>query len=98
MARRFGRFNKNQPRDKDGKWTSGGGSSKGSSKGGSKSKRKPLTPKKRRNRTLRRSAGWGGVVGGLVSVGNPAAILAGSAIGAGIGAGINRRRKSKSKG
>lgn len=88
MARR-GRFNKNQKRDKNGRWTSGGSSS--AKKSGQKSLQK------RNSLTLRRSVGYGGVVGGLVSVGNPVAILAGSAIGGAFAAGRIRRRNKRER-
>lgn len=83
-------FNRRQKRDKNGKWTSGGGSS-------SKSTGKKKSLQKRNSLTVRRSVGYGGVIGGLVSVGNPAAILAGSAIGGGIAAVRVRRRNKRER-
>lgn len=44
MARRFGKFNKNQPRDSHGRWTSKGGGSKSSPKARSAPRRRSASP------------------------------------------------------
>lgn len=88
-------FNRNQKRDRRGRWTSGGGTSKSAST--SKSGRKQKSLKKRNSLTVRRSVGYGGVVGGLLTVGNPVGILAGSAIGGAFAAGRVRRRNKRER-
>lgn len=104
MARRFGRFNPKQKRDRRGRWTSGGGSSskgKGSKKGkgGKLSNGAVLLTTKDPNRFSKRGTKIGGIVGlGLgATVGQPlggagVGILAGSVVGHGIDRAVSRRR------
>lgn len=104
MARRFGRFNKNQKRDKNGRWTKGGG---GSSKAKSGSKKKGpnyktgqlsngaiLLTTQNPNKYTQRGSNLGAVVGfatGL-AVGQPlGGTGAGIIAGASLGRAIDQR-------
>lgn len=82
---RFGRFNKNQKRDKNGKWTKGGGSA---SKSGGR------TSKNNRKR-VRSAALIGGGLGFFATLGNPVGAIAGAAAGAGIAIRKNPKKKKR---
>ena len=108
MARRFGRFNKSQKRDRKGRWTKGGSSS---SKSKSGSKKKPdyrtgrlsngaiLLTTQDPNKFSKRGAKIGGALGLAVGAvaGQPLAgagigILGGSVVGNSIDQRVSRRR------
>jgi hypothetical protein len=90
MARRG--FNRNQKRDRKGRWASGGGSSSSS---GEKPKK---SLKKRNSLTVRRSVGYGAVAGGFLTLGAPVGFIAGSAVGGAFAAGRVRRRNKREAG
>lgn len=72
MARRFGKFNKNQPRDRNGRWTSKGGGSR------AKAKSSPSTKKTPTNKDYR-SQIFGGAISAVASGAAGQPILAGIA-------------------
>lgn len=108
MARRFGRFNKNQKRDRRGRWTKGGGasSSKSSSKKkgpnyktGQLSNGAILLTTQNPNKYTQRGSNLGAVVGFAAGVvagkplgGTGVGILAGASVGRAIDNRVNKRR------
>lgn len=96
MARRFGKFNKNQPRDRNGRWTSKGGSSR--------AKPKSSSPKKTPTQKEYRSQFLGGTISAVAAgaAGQPlvAAIAGAGAAAAGYRLGstaLARRVNTNSK-
>lgn len=85
MARRFGKFNKNQKRDKNGKWTSGGGSAK------SAAAKKKRNQKNTRRKLAVGSVGIGAGIGYLAL--GPIGALAGAGVVAANNARLGRKYK-----
>jgi hypothetical protein len=95
MARRR-LFNRNQPRDSRGRWTSGGGASRGARR---RANRRTLTPAQQRNKT-RRLNSFNRVAGGTLAgayVGTLAMPGTGTLAGAFVGAAVSTRRKKRKK-
>lgn len=102
---RFGRFNPRQKRDKNGKWTKGGGSSSRSKAAKSLNKRGRLSngalliTTKDPNKYSKRGSKIGGLVGialgapaGLPLAGGGVGLLAGSIVGNAIDQRVSKRR------
>lgn len=82
-------FNRNQKRDRNGKWTSGG-----ASKAKSAVKKSSLSKKQNRRRVAT-GAVLGGTIGFLGTLGTPVGAAAGAAVGAGIVARKNRKSRKR---